>query len=436
VADPPFALELDGLRVARRGWQLGVDRLQLARGAAAGIVAPSGAGKSTLLLGMLGLLDDVRIDGFVRVAGADLAASPPAERRKLLRARVACVLQDARAALDPLVRLGDQLALLGGCTPAAGAAAAADLGLDAALLARPPHRVSGGQAQRVLLAAALVRAPALLIADEPTASLDPRSVGGFLAALALFRARTGAALLVATHDRELIERIGATPYTITDGRIAAGLPPPVDWPARERASGVGELLLEAQRLGFAYAGEPILVGLDLTLRRGEILVVTGPSGAGKTTLARLLAGQLAPTTGTLRRPPRRTAVQLLFQEAYASLTPGRSIASLIAETAAPGFELGAAAAALGFPPALLDRTAAQLSGGERRRAALLRAMSVMPDVLVLDEPTASLDPANASAVVATLLRLMRGHAIGVVLITHDRSLAAAVADRQLELGGG
>jgi peptide/nickel transport system ATP-binding protein len=129
-------------------------------------------------------------------------------------------------------------------------------------------------------------------------------------------------------------------------------------------------------------------------------------------------------------------VQYLFQDAYASLTPGRSIAALARETAPAGLDLAGLARGLRLEPAHLARTAAQLSGGERRRAALLRSLTVHPEVLILDEPTASLDAASAVEVMTNVLRLLDERPMACVLVTHDEDLAAAAAHRVLRLQEG
>ena len=126
---------------------------------------------------------------------------------------------------------------------------------------------------------------------------------------------------------------------------------------------------------------------------------------------------------------------MLCQNAFASLTPGRSLRALARETAADD-AIEAAARSLHLDGAALDRTPLQMSGGERRRAALLRALLGSPDVLVLDEPTASLDRATAIGVVSTLLSVQRERGLALVLITHDLELARAVAHRVVAVQGG
>jgi peptide/nickel transport system ATP-binding protein len=180
----------------------------------------------------------------------------------------------------------------------------------------------------------------------------------------------------------------------------------------------------------------VLDQADLVLHRREVVALCGPSGSGKTTLAKVLAGHIAPNAGSVVRPPRGAAVQMLFQDAFASLTPGRTLGSLLAEATAPGVEVAALLRELQLPSDVLTKTAAQMSGGERRRAALLRALAMSPEALLLDEPTASLDSGAAASVMEIVLRMRDRIGLALLVVTHDRDLAHAVADRVLEMRGG
>lgn len=427
-----FAMQrASGFAVALAGLELGI-------GDVAALFGPSGSGKTSLLEAMFGLAPGpLAVRGDVRLLGRTFGELPFAERRRVLRHNVAFVMQDAAAALDPLLAVGTQVQRATGRSAADCVRALADLGVADAgrVAARLPHEISGGEAQRALLAVALLRRPELLLADEPSASLDDGAFDLLVERLREVRGQ-GTAMLLASHDQRLLRALGARTFVAEYGTFRPGIPAARTWRARTPLGGPPQPVLRATGVRVRLGGAPVLDGVDLVLHRGEVVALVGASGAGKTTLARVLAGHLEPDAGAVERPPRRTAVQLLWQDAFASLTPGRTLRSLLAEASAPDVDPVVAASRLSLPPAVLGRTARTLSGGERRRAALLRALVVLPDVLVLDEPTASLDHAAALAVLETLRELRERQGLALLLITHDRDLAHGFADRVAVLDRG
>ena len=413
--------------------------LSLRPGQTAALYGPSGCGKTSMLVAMFGLLerDGWQGSGTVHFEGRSLADLRPGDLLELRRKKVAFLMQDAHSALDPLVRVGEQIVAATGSGLDAVYAMLSRLGIaDAAgLCAREPHRISGGQAQRVLLAIAFLRKPTVVIADEPSASLDGGSYAELLLRLRELVA-AGSALLLATHDHRLLRDLSADVYAKTGGAFLRAEPDQEPWPARPKEQVGSVAILQAEHVTVAYGSRKVLDDVQFVLRRGGITALLGESAAGKSTLVRVYAGDRPPDRGRVVRPPRRAAVQLVCQDAYASLTPGRALLSLLMEASAPYFDARAGASGVQLPEPLLARTADQMSGGERRRAALLRAIAVQPDVLLLDEPTASLDRASASAVIESLLTLQRSRALAFVIATHDESLAAAIAHRQLVLREG
>jgi len=437
----PHVLEVADFTVRRAdGWSIGLPAITLARGGVAALYGPSGCGKTTLLEALFGVREHepCTTRGRVLFQGEAFAAMTTQQQRLLRRKDLAILMQGAQSALDPLQPVGRQIEQATQCRGAEVVSMLQRLGVaDAATLVRRlPHEIAGGQAQRVLLAVAFLRQPALVIADEPSASLDGGSYAEMLAHLRGL-VEHGCAVLLASHDDRLLRDLGAAVFALEDRDFRPSQLQQAPWPALAAGSERHDApVLVAHSVRVAFGSRTVLDGVDFQLGRGEVVGIVGDSGAGKTTLARVLAGHLRPDAGAVERPPRRSAVQLVCQDAFASLTPGRTLRELLAEATAPSFDVAAAAAALRLPLAVLDRTAAQMSGGERRRAALLRALAVQPMALVLDEPTASLDRATAAAVVESMLVLQQSSGLAMVVITHDHELAQAMSHRVVTVAGG
>ncbi len=412
--------------------------LSLGQGQVAALYGPSGCGKSTMLAALFGLLArrGWSCSGRVNCQGVTETADA-ASRRILLRHHMAFLPQDAHAALDPLQPVGRQIEHATGCSTGECVAMLARLGVQdaAAVAGRRPHAVSGGQAQRVLLAIAFLRRPKLVVVDEPSASLDGGSYKELVANLRALMAN-GSAVLTSTHDHRLLRDVAATVYSLVGDAFVRAEPQEAPWPVRS-GQDIGSVpVLSARGVQHAFGDRRVLDEVDFELRRGEVVAIVGESGAGKTTLVRVLVGHLRPDAGVVTRPDRWNALQLVCQDAHSSLTPRRALADLLEEAQAPYFDAGAGASAVALAPALLQCPRERMSGGEVRRAALLRALAVHPDVLVLDEPTASLDRTTAIAVMQTLLVQQRSRALALVIVTHDLEMARALAHRVLTLQGG
>ncbi|MEU6309380.1 ABC transporter ATP-binding protein [Streptomyces sp. NPDC047014] len=225
-------LDIHGLRITLPGTARpvldGVD-LTVAAGETVALVGESGSGKSLTSRSALRLLPPgAAVEGAVRVGGRDVLTLDSAGLRAVRGTAAAMVFQDPRAAVNPLRRIGDFLTegvtLTGAMTRREADARAAELlaavGLDTALLRRYPGQVSGGMLQRVVIAAALMGDPALLLADEPTTALDVTNQAEVIALLAGLRARFGTGLLFVTHDLDLAAAISDRVYVMYAGRIA------------------------------------------------------------------------------------------------------------------------------------------------------------------------------------------------------------------------
>jgi energy-coupling factor transport system ATP-binding protein len=409
---------------------------ELVPGEVVTLLGPSGSGKSTLVRALAGLVPHFhggRFSGRVVVAGRDTRRARPSE----LAGTVATVFQDPEdqvvmSTVANEVAFGlENVGTPPGEIPGRLEEALASVGA-LHLAGRRTTELSGGELQRVCLASALALRPRLLLLDEPTSQLDPAAAGGFLdaverlgASVILSEQRTGRALSLA--DRVLFVDNGRL---LLDARRAEAL----DWLAEQRpaygpsgsepslltASDPGtwpeEAVVELAGVSFAYDQIPVLDGVGLVVRRGEVVVLEGPNGCGKTTLAKLAAGLLEPAAGTVRRAHRAC---------YLSQDPGRYLIRERAdEEVAVGVrgDLGrarAALAAVGLEWAA-DRHPRDLSSGERQRLGLAAVAVAEPDLLVLDEPTRGVDPERIR-VLAAWLDEYAGSGRGVLVATHDRS---------------
>ncbi len=417
--------------------------LELYRGEVVALLGPSGSGKSTLLRALAGLVPHFHgghFSGRVEVAGLDTRTYGPAE----LAGTVASVFQDPEDQVI-MTRVGNEIAFgleNVGTAPAKiwsrVARALAGVGI-AGLGERRTFELSGGELQRVCLAAALALAPELLLLDEPTSQLDAEGADLFLEAVE----RAGCAVVLSEQRIDRALAIADRVILMEEGRIVLDAPVvearPLLAARRPRyvagavadeakpAELAGEPLVALQDVCFAYGDGPaILSGCSLTVRRGEVVALEGRNGSGKTTLARIAAGLAEPDAGTVTRTGRVT---------YLSQDPGRY---LVRETALEEVALGVGGDEVRAAAALEDlgltfaacRHPRDLSSGERQRLGIAAVSVSEPDLLVLDEPTRGIDPDRKAALSAWLLR-QAAEGRGVLVATHDPLLPA---HRRVRLG--
>ena len=414
--------------------------LKLEAGEVVALLGPSGSGKSTLLRALAGLVPHFhggRFEGRVDVAGLDTRRSRPAN----LAGTVATVFQDPE---DQIVmgRAENEVAFglenLG--TPPADIwprahAALAAVGAER-LAARRTAELSGGELQRVCLASALALEPELLLLDEPTSQLDPDAAEDFLArvdrsgaAVLLAEQRTGRALALADRvlflegGRLLLDAPSADALTWLAEHRPAYLPPAASGNGHRRAA--GEIVCRVEEVEFSYRrGTPVLAGVDLDVRRGEVVVLEGPNGSGKTTLAKLAAGLLCPDAGHVER---RASAGYLSQDPGRYLVRERALDE-VALSVGDRMRARAALELVGLGP-LADRHPRDLSSGERERLGLACVAVAEPGLLVLDEPTRGIDPERKRAIATWLFAYAAGGRAALVA-THDRSFPA---DRRVTL---
>ena len=462
-------LETEALRISF-GMQVVVDDVSfsVAAGECVAIVGESGAGKSLTARALLGLTPPEATVSAARlvVAGADAAGLNERGWRALRGAGVALVSQDALVSLDPLKRVGSEVA-----EPLRLHGLPSGVDRVHALLRRVwmpeperrsrqyPHQLSGGLRQRALIASAIAAAPAVLVADEPTTALDATVQARILTLLREI-ADAGTAVVFISHDIAAVRRLADRVLVMRAGRIVeeGSVSAVLAAPRHEYTRQLIAASLHEPRGVRPIPSGPVVVvdgvtksfghvrvvdGASFVVREGGTLGIVGESGSGKTTLARMLVGVERPDAGELRWSGSHR-VQLVHQNPLGAFDPrwpiGRSVREALAAGRVPRAERAARVTALlaevGLDASLAGRRPGALSGGQRQRAAIARALAADPDVLVLDEPVSALDPSVRERILALLRRLQDDRRLTMVFVSHDLDVIGAIADDVLVMKDG
>ncbi|BBY52633.1 ABC transporter ATP-binding protein [Mycolicibacterium arabiense] len=492
------------VRIGRREIVRGVS-LRVEREQTLGIVGESGSGKSMTVLAATGLLDTpAAVVTGTSTLGArddataiDLVGASARTLRTLHGGRIGFVFQDPGTSLNPMLTLERQitesLEAHRRVTRREATARALEL-LEAVGLPDPqsrlrsyPHQLSGGQRQRVMIAIALACDPELLVADEPTTSLDVTTQAQIIELVRALQRDFGTAVIWVSHDLGVIGQV-ADDVTVLRNGEAVEQAPILDVFDRPRDQYTRDLLsarpvIGAHRPAPVPDDAPVLLdveGLDVRfpvttptgrttvhavrdlsfqIRRGSTLGLVGESGSGKSTVAAALTGQVTPEAGTVRldgvdvlaRRRRadkalRRRIGLVFQDPFSSLDPRAPVGSAIGEPLRvhrlAGDRAGRKARTaelldlVGLPTSFASRYPHELSGGQRQRVSIARALALEPDLLILDESTASLDVSVQARVLELLAELQRDLTLTYLFIGHDLAVIQRMSHDVLVMRDG
>ncbi|MCB8881344.1 ABC transporter ATP-binding protein [Acidisoma cellulosilytica] len=477
---------------------------QLGKNEILGIVGETGAGKSVLAQALLGLLPgDGRItQGSVTIAGKPIAAMSEGERRRLRGGTISLIGTNAKALLDPVERVGKQISRVlrihRPCSRGQAWKETIDL-LDKVGIVDPerrarayPHELSGGMAQRIIIAMALITHPAIILADDATLGLDATVQVQVLDLLVERARQLGVSVVLITHDLGIIAHYCDRVAVMRDGKIEE-LQPVEHFLAQPQTAYSTSLLGAARakptrgdRLAAPVAsaetgmdkdrilvvdnlcktfdiggGQPPVIAVDrvsFSLERGETLALVGESGSGKTTIGQCLLRLLPPNSGVIRfdgqdiatmeepklRPLRRR-MQMVFQEPYVALNPRWRVSDLIAEPLdlldrVPQTErrrrVDELLEMVQLPQHLARAYPHELTAGEQKRIGIARALATKPDFVVFDEPTTALDIRVRAQIIDLIRALQQDMGLSALFITHDLNSVRSLAHNVIVLNRG
>ncbi|MCA0042523.1 dipeptide ABC transporter ATP-binding protein [Celeribacter litoreus] len=454
-----------------------------------GLIGDAGSGKSTLALALMGLVQAPGriLGGSVEFGGQDLTKLSEDELRAFRGRDISAIVQNPRGALNPLIRIGEQISNAyrahTRATPAEGRAKAIEM-LTMVGINDPERRVnayahelSGGMAQRAMIAMALAAKPRLLIADEPTSGLDVTIQAQLLDQMWQTVQDTESAILLVSQDLGAIANYCDRVLALHDGKIVEDAPvrqffamPQHDYSKEilglhhaqgdrfpEQVSDAANDILEVEKLRMEFPvrnSDNVVHAVGdfrLNIKAGEAVGLVGESGSGKTTVGRCLVRLLDPTESIIRfdgfdigsldqRSMRkfRSRIQFVFQDPFDSVNPRWSVSDILIEPLRQLADMSRAERRkraeevmelVGLPVELLERKPRGLGAGILQRINIARALICEPEFLVLDEPTSVLAPRARNALIELLGKLQKELGIALLFITHDLTTVRYLCQR-------
>ncbi len=472
---------------------------EIHQGETVAIIGESGSGKTVTALSTMQLLPypvAFHDAGSIKLNGKEIIGANKKMLRSIRGNKIAMVFQEPMTALNPLHTIGRQVSeslIVHKKLRKVEARSQAQKLLELVSLSEAsermnayPHELSGGQRQRVVIAMALACEPDLLIADEPTTALDVTVQSEILSLLKDLKLRLGMAILLITHDLNIVRQMADRLYVMKDGLILeSGITEEVFCSPKHnytkslilselkseplKIDGKPDQLLTGEKINVSFPIKKGIFGqtkseikavnnVSVLIRKGHTLGLVGESGSGKTTLALALL-RLQKSQGKIifdgisidgygfsaMRPLRRK-MQLVFQDPFSSLSPRMSVSQIILEGISV-HKLGVnnyerekliveSLEEVGIDPGMRNRYPHEFSGGQRQRIAIARALVLKPQFLVLDEPTSALDVSVQAQIIELLRDLQKSRSLAYLFISHDLRVIRSLCHEVIVLKGG
>ncbi len=451
-----------------------------------GIVGESGSGKTQTCLAIAGLLsNEAKMSGEVWFDDECLSNMSGAKRRSYNGDDISMIFQEPMTSLNPLLKVGSQIEEVLKLHRK-------DLSADerrervlkildeveidepSRVYAQYPHELSGGMRQRVVIAIAAILHPKLIIADEPTTSLDNETAQAILKLILKINKKYNNSVIFISHDLKVIRKVCKNVLVMKDGVIVErGLVEEIfENPTEEYTKKLLEcaylepkkavkegtdkqakddLILQVENVSLYYNDREkgffgkrfrdyVLKGLNFRVDKGEVVGIVGSSGSGKTTLAKAILGMHKEYDGNINMYTK--GAQMVFQDPFDSLNPSMKIGEIISEplhvtrkysrTEVKDMVMDMLSK-VGLSEEFYDRYPDELSGGQRQRISIATALINGSDFIVADEPCSALDVTVQKQIMELFLKLQKEMNIAILLISHDEELVKAMCDRVVKI---
>jgi peptide/nickel transport system ATP-binding protein len=456
--------------------------LRLQPGEVLGLIGESGAGKSTIGLASMGFTrQGCRLaSGSIRFKGVELMNAQEETLRSLRGANIAYVAQSAAASFNPFHSIITQYVeapVRHGLLDKSEASAEAIELYERLFLPNPetigeryPHELSGGQLQRAMVAMAMSCRPDIIVFDEPTTALDVTTQIEVLAAVREITQKMNKAAIYITHDLAVVAQVAHRIMVLRNGQLVeeGETDRLINHPQQKYThqllnvrtkreekilSEEMDVILEVKNVDASYNGtDKVLEEIDLTVRKGRTVALVGESGSGKSTLARVITGLLPPSTGSItflgqelsprlkdRDRDSLRRLQMIYQMPDTALNPKQTVRTVIGRPLDFYFGIRGTEAEKQIrdlltrieldPDNYIDRLTTELSGGEKQRICIARAIAAQPELIICDEVTSALDQLVAEGILSLLQELQDEMNISYLFITHDLATVKAISDK-------
>ncbi|HZG71719.1 MAG TPA: ABC transporter ATP-binding protein [Chondromyces sp.] len=483
-----YLLDVENLTVALDETVLlsGVS-FHIRKGSTTALIGESGSGKSLTARMLIDLLPPgmATVSGNVRFSGENVQEMTGKRKRAYRGQDVGIVFQDTWQTFDPIKTIGhhfiELFSIHTSCTKQEAKEKALNLlrqvkMRDAERVFRShPHELSGGMRQRVQLALAIALNPPLLIADEPTTALDLQVQADILALIKEWKEQSGGTVLFITHDLGVVAELTDEAIVMSGGRVVESttvsklFEAPQSSQAKQLLNDY-RMISRAARKNVPVEENPIIKvdhvskiyrkkrwfrseqveavrDVSFHINKGEIVGLIGESGGGKSTLSRLMLKLEPCSEGEviwLGEQPLRRGIQWVHQDPLASFDPRWTVEEIVGEgidywkkgQVDKKEQVREAVEKVGLPLSALSLYPHELSGGMRQRVALARALLVEPELVVLDEPFASLDMSSQARMMSLIQSLNQKEQVAIFFISHDIRAAMALCHRMLVMEKG